>query len=66
MSNAEKQALAISLSGKLIFDSIGLIAGKVFNTHLFIKLNGFLKTLIPNYYGNIISGEINNFGMVII
>ena len=57
MSNAEKQALAISLAGKLIFASTDLIAGKI--TKMLYLLNSkCLKPLIPNYNSNVVMAKL--------
>ena len=57
MTNAEQQALAISLAGKLIFASTDLIAGKI--TKMLYLLNSkCLKPLIPNYNSNVVMAKL--------
>ena len=57
MTNAEQQALAISLAGKLIFASTDLIAGKIIK--MLYLLNGkCLKPLIPNYNSNVVMAKL--------
>lgn len=52
MSEAQKQALGLTIAGKLILACTDLIAGTP------------LELLQPNYYSNVYSGTTNNCGMV--